>query len=152
MARAPLNVSQLQLKQRIPQNLSSSDGKFLNVNSVCAVSDYEVLLAVNGEAPRVLLLDTAQPSPFAARVPIDIRNVRRVAFDSHIDKQLLLVIDTNKYMLVTLGRNTSNSSEWFQVGRISTNISVIDLILHVRLSSADPKLETSHSVRCTCST
>ena len=124
MARAPLNVSHLQIKQRIPQNLSSSDGKFLNVNSVCALSDYEVLLAVDDEVPRVLSLDTEESRPFAARDPISIRNMRRVAFDVHTDTLLLLVNDTNKYKLVTLGRNTSNSSEWFQVERISTDILV----------------------------
>ena len=121
----------LRLVKRIPkQNWSSSEGESLNVNSVCTFSNNEVLLAVDNAPLRVLSLVTEQLRFIAARDPFAnaIQNgpVHSVAFDSLTDTLLLLVSDTrtSEYELVTLRLNASNASEWLQVQRISTNISV----------------------------
>ena len=114
--------------KHIPKrNITFIDTKNPYVWSMCALSDDEIMFAVDNAAPHVLSLHTAQWRPLASRDPVDIRNVYKVAFDAHTDTLLFLMKDANEYKLVTLCRNTSNASEWLQVESISTNISVISI-------------------------
>ena len=91
MARAPLNVSELQFVERINNsNIKRNDAESLKVWSVCALSDGVVLLACGGLGLRAYSLNSSQLSPHEI---VAIGDVRGVAFNERTDTLLLLVLN-----------------------------------------------------------
>ena len=120
MARAPLNISELKFVGRIPKrNITPRDNtEFLEVWSVCALSDDVLLLACGGLGLRAYSLNSSQLSPHEI---VAIPDVTRVAFDARTDTLLLLVrnLTTDMWQLVSLRRN---ASQWLEVTRLTTDM------------------------------
>ena len=112
MARAAANVSRLELAR----NVSLLNNQFLHVHDMCAISAEELLFACGDAGLRAVSLRTGLWR-YEAIKPTAIREVRGVAFDTHTDTLLLVVLTpTDVYQLVSLRRN---ASEWLEVQRLS---------------------------------
>ena len=135
MTRAA-NGSRLKNVKRIPQrNLSRTDSEYLIVESLCALSADELLLACFGAGLRAVSLHTGQ---LVARKPTALRDdVLSVAFDAHTDTLLLVVGAANNWQLVSLRRN---ASEWLEVQRLNILVPYPIYMNDVHLTVCDSRV------------
>ena len=101
--------------------MTLTDSEYLQVLSLCWISDDELLLAPVDASLRSLSLRTGE---LTAREPTALKIVWRVAFDALTDTLLVLTTEANKWELVSLRRS---GSQWVQAQRIDACSSYRDL-------------------------